>query len=97
MEPTVLTTETKRMKIDAEQTFIEMIVGEMSAAVCEAVGYWMADVDAALADESTSAPDKVNRVRNIVAAYKAASEKRDLPQRPSPTRPARWASVSNAI
>ncbi|HZU41290.1 MAG TPA: hypothetical protein VE994_01360 [Terriglobales bacterium] len=85
------------MKIDAEQTFIKTIAAEMSAAVCEAVGYWMADVDAALADESTSAPDKVNRIRNIVAAYKARSEKRDLPQRPVPTGMARRASVSNAI
>jgi hypothetical protein len=85
------------MKMDAEQTFIRTIADEMASAVCEAVGYWMADVDATLANESTSAHDKVNAIRNIVAAYKALSEKRELQQRRVPPRLARSASVSHAI
>lgn len=96
MEPTVLSRETNRMKMDAEQTLINTIAGEMAAAVCEAVGYWMADVDATLANESTSAQDKITQIRNIVAAYKALAHKRDLPQRPVAPRMQR-ASASHAI
>lgn len=96
MEPTVLFRETKRMRMNAEQTLINTIAGEMASAVCEAVGYWMADVDATLANESTSAQDKIAQIRKIVAAYKAAAEKRDLPQRSLAPRMQR-ASVGHAI
>lgn len=96
MEPTVLSWETNRMKMDAEQTLINTIAGEMASAVCEAVGYWLADVDATLANQSTSAQDKITQITKIVAAYKAATEKRDLPQRLLSTRVLR-ASVSHAV
>jgi hypothetical protein len=85
------------MKMDAEHTLIKTVADEMASAVCEAVGYWMADVDATLANESTSAHDKLNQLRDIVAAYKALSEKRELRQRRVPPRLARRASVSHAI
>lgn len=84
------------MEMDAEQTFINTVAGEMAAAVCEAVGYWMAEVDATLANENTSARDKVKQIRDIVSAYKALSEKRELTQRRVP-RLAHRASVSHAI
>lgn len=84
------------MKMDAEQTLINTIAGEMASGVCEAVGYWMADVDATLANESTSAHDKITQIRKIVAAYKTAAEKRDLPQRHVPPR-TQHASASHAI
>ena len=96
MEPTVLSRETNRMKMDAEQRLINTIAGEMASAVCEAVGYWLADVDATLDNESTSAQEKITQIRKIVAAYKAAAEKRDLPQRPLAPRMQR-ASASHAI
>jgi hypothetical protein len=96
MEPTVLTRETKRMRMNAEQTLINTIAGEMASAVCEAVGYWMADVDATLANERTSDQDKITQIKKIVAAYKAAAEKRDLPQRPPASRMQR-ASAGHAI
>lgn len=82
--------------MDTEQTLINTIAGEMASAVCEAVGYWLADVDATLANQSTSAQDKITQITKIVAAYKAAAEKRDLPQRPLSARVLR-ASVSHAV
>ena len=85
------------MKMDAERTFINAVAGEMAAGVCEAVGLWMADVDATLADDSINAQDKLARIQSIVAAHKAAAEKRDLPQRHVERGWARGASVSHAI
>ena len=96
MEPIVLSGETNRMKTDAEHTLINAVAGEMASAVCEAVGYWMADVDATLANENISAHDKITQIRNIVATYKAVAQKRDLRQRYFP-RMTHGASASHAI
>jgi aminoglycoside phosphotransferase family enzyme len=90
--------ETKGMRVDAEKQFIDLVAGEIASAVCEALGYWMAEIETTLAAQGTSAEEKLEKVHRIVAAYKAKANKRELHRRqPVSSAQARRASVGDAI
>ena len=86
------------MRVDAEKQFIDLVAGEIASAVCEALGYWMAEIEVTLAAQDKTLDEKLERVRAIVAAYKAKANKGELHRRqPVPSAQARRASVGDAI
>ena len=74
------------MSADVQSEFINAVASELASAVCEAVGYWMADVDAALANRNYSTLQKLEEISWIVAKYKALALQGELPPRSRPPR-----------
>ena len=75
------------MSTQVEQTFIDIVSGEMASAVCEAVGHWMADIETVLRNESYTAQQKLDEIAWIVSEYKAVSHDRELRPRTAGSRP----------
>ncbi len=66
------------MAPDGESRFIDLIAGEMASAVCEAVGYWMADIASILANQNYSSEQKLDEIAWLVSEYKSASHEQNL-------------------
>jgi hypothetical protein len=74
------------MSAEVQGEFINAVASELASAVCEAVGYWMADIDAALANRNYSTLQKLEEISWIVAEYKAAAHQDELQPRSRPPR-----------
>lgn len=66
------------MAADAETRFINLVAGEMASAVCEAVGYWMADIDFILANRNCSPEQKLDEITWVLSEYKSATHRQNL-------------------
>ena len=77
-----------------EQKLIDIVAGEMASAVCEAVGHWMAEIDAVLLNEEYTTQQKLDEIACIVSNYKAVSYNRESrPRTAGSTRPQRSCGV----
>jgi hypothetical protein len=69
------------MSGEVQSEFIDTVATEMASAICEAVGYWMAEIDAALANRNYSTLQKLEEISWIVAEYKAVAHRDELQPR----------------
>ena len=65
-----------------EQELIDIVAGEMASGVCEAVGYWLADINEVLDDEHSTAREKLDEIAGIVSEYRSISHHICGPGRP---------------
>ena len=75
------------MSTQVERKFIDIVAVEMASAICEAVGHWMAEVDAVLLNEDYSPQRKLDEIAWIVSEYKALSHNRELRPRTAGSPP----------
>ncbi len=85
------------MASDAETRFIKVVAGEMASAVCEAVGYWMADIDSILANQNCSPEQKLDEISWVISEYKSAAHKSNLHSRPASLKAAGASSGHDGI
>lgn len=85
------------MAPETETRFIDLIAGEMATAVCEAVGYWMADIDSILANQNCSPEQKLDEIAWLLTEYKSASQKQNLHPRPVSFKAAGASSAHDGI
>ena len=70
-----------------ERKFIDIVAGEMASAVCDAVGHWMAEINAVLLNQQYTSQQKLDGIARIVLEYTTIAHDRELRPRTAGSPP----------